>query len=263
MAALMIMALLIVSSVVGSPSGNKDILVAIEEMERANYFTFVMLINMIPPNLFQGNVTFLMPSDRSLSRAMIPAQNSVVDLLLHHSIPSPLLFDHLLHLPTNSMLPTSNPDLMLKVSNSGRRSFFLGNVKIVSPNICTNGYSVRCHGIDGVISIDKPQLASPITCPRVASAAAPLLAPSSPSPSPSPAPASDPPHGAAYETSVGGRPGMDLALTTCVAFVWLLYTKLDFTVFSIYKFVMFISLNNKASEPEVDGMIQFHDDDVD
>ncbi|XP_024961753.1 FAS1 domain-containing protein SELMODRAFT_448915-like [Cynara cardunculus var. scolymus] len=221
------MALMIISSVVATPSGNKDISVAIEEMERANYFTFVMLINMVPPNLFQGNVTFLMPSDRSLSRTMVPAQNSVMDLLLRHSIPSPLLFDHLLHLPTNSMLPTSNPDLMLKVSNRGRRSLFLGNVKIVSPNICTHGYSVRCHGIDGVISIEKPGLASPITCPRVASAAAPLplLAPPSPSPSPSSAPASDPPHGAAYETSGGVRPQMELALTTWMAFVWLLYSK--------------------------------------
>ncbi|KAI3519395.1 hypothetical protein L1887_08460 [Cichorium endivia] len=206
----------IISSVVASP-GNDDIVIAIQEMESANYFTFVMLIKMVPPNLFQGNVTFLMPSDRSLSKTMI-SQNGVVDLLLRHSIPSPLLFDHLLRLPTNSMLPTSNPELMLKVSNNGRRGFFLGNVRIVSPNICAHGYSVRCHGIDDVLSIDleKPG----ITCPRITSpvpAAAPSLA------LPSPAPASPPPYGAAYETSGGGRPHMELALT-CMAFVWV-YSK--------------------------------------
>ncbi|KAL7611787.1 FAS1 domain-containing protein SELMODRAFT_448915 [Lactuca sativa] len=207
---------LIISSVFASPSVNNDIVVAIQEMERANYFTFVMLINMVPPSLFQGNITFLMPSDRSLSRTKIP-QNSVVDLLLNHSIPSPLLFDHLIHLPTNSTLPTSNPDLMLKVSNSGRRGLFLGNVRIISPNICTHGYSVRCHGIDDVLSIDikKPE----ITCPRVGSpipATAPLLAPVSQ------APTSTPPHADAYETSGGRRPHIELALT-CIAFIWVLF----------------------------------------
>ncbi|KAI3800247.1 hypothetical protein L1987_35558 [Smallanthus sonchifolius] len=189
-------------------SGKKDIDMAIDEMERANYFTFVMLINMVPPNqLFQGNVTFLMPSDKSLSRSMI-LENSVEDLLLRHSIPSPLLFDHLLHLPTNSILPTSNPDLMLTVSNSGTRGLFLGNVRIVTPNICTHGYSVRCHGIDGVLSVDvqKPGLPSPITC------SSPLLAPPSLAP---------PPH---YETSGGGRPQLKLSFT-CITFVWVLHSK--------------------------------------
>ncbi|CAI9274207.1 unnamed protein product [Lactuca saligna] len=211
----LIMALsLIISSVFASPSANNDIVVAIQEMERANYFTFVMLINMVPPSMFQGNITFLMPSDRSLSRTKIP-QNSVIDLLLNHSIPSPLLFDHLIHLPTNSTLPTSNPDLMLKVSNSGRRGLFLGNVRIVSPNICTHGYLVRCHGIDDVLSVDieKPE----ITCPRVSSpipATTPLLAPTSQ------APASNPPHADAYETSGGRRPHIELTLT-CIVFMWL------------------------------------------
>ncbi|KAL4575691.1 hypothetical protein LXL04_011775 [Taraxacum kok-saghyz] len=218
--ALIIALAFIVSSVVANPSGNNDIDEAIQEMEKANYFTFVMLINMIPPNFFQGNITFLMPSDRSLSRIMIP-QHSVVDLLLNHSIPSPLLFDHLLHLPTNSMLPTSNPNLMLKVSNSGRKDFFLGNVRIVSPNICTHGYSVRCHGIDDVLSIDieKPE----ISCPSIASpipAVAPSLAP------PILTPTSAPPHSDASETSGGSgrRPHMKLALTY-MAFMWVLYSK--------------------------------------
>ncbi|KAL8269037.1 hypothetical protein R6Q59_002835 [Mikania micrantha] len=158
-----------------------DMNMAIDEMERANYFTFVTLLNMVQHNLFQGNVTFLIPSDRSLSRTSIMLENTTVeDLLLRHSIPSALLFDHLLHLPTNTLLPTSNPDLMLKVSNSTTGGLFLGNVRIVAPNVCTRGDSVRCHGIDGVLSIDLhqqiPTGSSIITCSSTA-AAAPLLAP--------------------------------------------------------------------------------------
>ncbi|KAL8227534.1 hypothetical protein R6Q57_015118 [Mikania cordata] len=165
-----------------------DMNMAIEEMERANYFTFVTLLNMVQHNLFQGNVTFLMPSDRSLSRTSIMLENTTVeDLLLRHSIPSALLFDHLLHLPTNTLLPTSNPDLMLKVSNSTTGGLFLGNVRIVAPNVCTRGDSVRCHGIDGVLNIDLhqqiPTGSSIITCSSSSSsssssaAAAPFLAP--------------------------------------------------------------------------------------
>ncbi|GAA0178976.1 hypothetical protein LIER_29909 [Lithospermum erythrorhizon] len=129
---------------------NQNILEAIEEMQKANYFTFIMLLNIAPPDLFAGNVTFLMPTDSMLAKATMP-DNSIVDFLLRHTIPSPLLFDHLIHFPTGSLVPTSSPDLMLKVTNNGRQSFFLNNVRIRSPNICTSGSSIRCHGIDGVL----------------------------------------------------------------------------------------------------------------
>ncbi|GAA0169989.1 hypothetical protein LIER_24354 [Lithospermum erythrorhizon] len=132
------------------PLHNQNIVCAIEEMQKANYFTFVMLLNIAPPDLFAGNVTFLMPTDRMLANAPM-TENAVVDFLLQHSIPSPLLFDNLIHFPTGSLLPTSSPALMLKVTNNGRQSFFLNNVRIRSPNICTSGLSVRCHGIDGVL----------------------------------------------------------------------------------------------------------------
>ncbi|KAK1409434.1 hypothetical protein QVD17_35960 [Tagetes erecta] len=200
----------------GTNESNDDIDMAKDEMERASYFTFVMLVNMVPPNLFQGNVTFLMPSDRSLSRSMIH-ENNVENLLLRHSIPSPLLFDHLLHLPTNSVLPTSNPNLMLKVSNNGRRGLFLGNVRIVTPNICTRGSSVRCHGVDGLLSVDvqKPGLSSSITCSSIA--AGPLVAPA--------AGLSAPPF---YEPSGGanGRPQVKLSVTCMITFVWVLHSNI-------------------------------------
>ncbi|XVF06897.1 hypothetical protein REPUB_Repub06bG0090700 [Reevesia pubescens] len=96
-----------------------------------------------------------MPTDRMLSKTIIP-QNSVPSFLHRHSIPSPLLFQHLQYIPTGSILPSSMPEYLLSISNGGgRRSFYLNNVRIISPNICTSGSSIRCHGIDGVLSAVK------------------------------------------------------------------------------------------------------------
>ncbi|XP_019184189.1 PREDICTED: FAS1 domain-containing protein SELMODRAFT_448915-like [Ipomoea nil] len=166
-------------------SRSPDILVAIEEMQKANYFTFVMLINMAPLDLFQANITFLMPNDRTLSRAIIP-ESDAVNFLLRHTIPSALLFEHLQHFPTGSMIPTSKPDLMLRVTNYGRRQFFLNTSRLISPNICTRGSSVRCHGIDGVLqeatimaNASPPHTA---TSPPAASAAPPPSADPAPTP---------------------------------------------------------------------------------
>lgn len=123
---------------------------ATQEMQRANHFTFVTLINLAPPDMFRGGITFLMPNDKALSAADVD-ETSIVDFLLRHSIPSPLLIDQLANFPTGSMIPTSEPGFMFRVSNDGRRRFFLSNVRIVSPNICTRGSTIRCHGVDGVV----------------------------------------------------------------------------------------------------------------
>lgn len=141
---------LLLSSVSTATNSNSDIRQAIEEMRTANYFTFIMLINMAPADLIQGNITFLMPRDRTLSQTLIQ-ENDVADFLQRHSIQSPLAFDHLQHFPTGSMIPTSIPDLFLRVNNSGNMHFFLNNARVVSPNICTKSASIRCHGIDQVL----------------------------------------------------------------------------------------------------------------
>ncbi|XP_022719616.1 FAS1 domain-containing protein SELMODRAFT_448915-like [Durio zibethinus] len=153
---LVIMALFQLTTSTNIPPKDQDLSVAIQEMQKANYFTFVMLINMSPRDRkLLGNVTFLMPNDRMLSKATIP-QNAVSSFLLRHSVPSPLLFEHLQYVPTGSVLPSSMPEYMLSISNGGgRRSFFLNNVRIISPNICTAGSSIRCHGIDGVLTSVK------------------------------------------------------------------------------------------------------------
>ncbi|KAI3411305.1 FAS1 domain-containing protein [Psidium guajava] len=129
---------------------NPHLLAAIEEMKRANYFSFVMLINMSPPVLLEGNLTFFMPDDRTLSRIVLPT-DEVSGFVLRHSIPKPLLFDYLEHIPTGSLIPTSVPGDMVRINNEGRRSFFIDNVRITQPNVCVAGSSIRCHGIDGVL----------------------------------------------------------------------------------------------------------------
>ncbi|KAG7550921.1 FAS1 domain [Arabidopsis thaliana x Arabidopsis arenosa] len=132
---------------------NHELSIAIEEMEKANYFSFVMLINMLPSvnPRFLANVTFLMPKDKTLSRSnIINQQDSVSEFLLRHSIPSSLLFEHLNLIPNGSIVPSSLPHYTLEISNGGRSNYFLNNVKIISRNICSLG-SIKCHGIDGIL----------------------------------------------------------------------------------------------------------------
>ncbi|XP_054814691.1 uncharacterized protein LOC129315155 [Prosopis cineraria] len=131
---------------------NQDLVAATEEMQRANYFTFVTLINMSPPDArLEANITFLMPKDRMLSRMTMPVR-SVSDFLLRHSIPSPLLIETLEKFPTGTTIPSSLPNYMLRIISTGRKNFVINNVKIISPNICVVGSSIRCHGIDGILS---------------------------------------------------------------------------------------------------------------
>ncbi|CAI9755305.1 unnamed protein product [Fraxinus pennsylvanica] len=198
---ILLMALMSSATAIDTPSRNQVIPTAIEEMQRANYFTFVMLLKMAPSDLINGNITFLMPNDRILAKAGMP-ESRVVNFLLGHSIPSPLLMEHLLHFPTGTLIPTSMPGFVLKISNDGRSRFFLNNVRIISPNICTRG-SIRCHGIDGVVQatsiMPQPDIVPP-ACPSNSTrggtpvAAAPPTAPSSPSPeSLAPVPVTAPP----------------------------------------------------------------------
>ncbi|TXG48710.1 hypothetical protein EZV62_024585 [Acer yangbiense] len=172
-----IMSILISASAAATrptPTKNQDLVVAIEEMQRANYFTFVMLINMSP--LPHQNVTFLMPNDKILSRANL-LQQSVSDFLLLHSIPSALLFENLEHIPSGSLIPSSIPEYMLKIYNGGRKNFLLNNVKIISPNICTLGSSIRCHGIDGMLDITQNNTSVlPPTCSGNASSTPDVVA---------------------------------------------------------------------------------------
>ncbi|MED6147591.1 hypothetical protein PIB30_045222 [Stylosanthes scabra] len=135
-----------------NPARNQDLVAATAEMQRANYFTFVMLLNMSPPDVVRlENVTFLMPNDRMLSNILLH-EGSVAGFLLRHSIPSPLLYDTLKQFPTGTTIPSSLPNCMLRITNNGRKNYTINNVRLISPNICVAGSSIRCHGIDGVLS---------------------------------------------------------------------------------------------------------------
>ncbi|XP_047966202.1 FAS1 domain-containing protein SELMODRAFT_448915-like [Salvia hispanica] len=176
-----ILTLTISLSTAAAAAMSQDIAAATQEMQKANYFTFVMLLHMAPPEAFRGgNVTFLMPNDKTLAAAGAAVGGgggAVLDFLLRQSIPSALLFDHLERFPTGTMIPASKPGFMYRVSNGGRRRYFLGNVRVTSPNICTRGYSVRCHGVDGVaepVMVPRPDIPRPApTCGGDVAAPAP------------------------------------------------------------------------------------------
>lgn len=171
------------------PPINHDLLVATQDMQMARHFTFVMLINMAPGSLTQGNVTFLVPNDWTLAQTPIP-ENDVIDFLLRHSIPSPLLFEHLVQIPTGSVIPTEKPGFLLRIFNSGRRSFYLNNVRIIRPDICTQGSSFRCHGIDRVVqAIRVPgHNHPPLPPPRASNCSSPAVSAAPPALWPPPVP---------------------------------------------------------------------------
>ncbi|KAF9608111.1 hypothetical protein IFM89_006038 [Coptis chinensis] len=152
---ILVMAFAATANTSNKTSRNENLAVAIHEMQTATYFSFVMLIKMYKAGKMQGNITFLMPSDRTLSEITLPKE-AINDFMLRHTIPSTLLFDHLQGFPTGSMIPTSQSDYMLRISNNGRKNFYLNNVQIIKPNICTAGSSIRCHGIKGVLMPMEP-----------------------------------------------------------------------------------------------------------
>lgn len=185
LAIILFLGLILSAAAANESPRNKDLVVALKEMQFANYFSFVMLIKMLNGSI-PCNITFLVPKDRMLSNVSVP-EKAVPEFLMRHSIPTPLLFDHLEHFPTGSIIPTYEPGFMLRVSNGGRRRFRLNEVRIIHPNICTAGSSIRCHGIDGVLSIPEPggSIIAPSPSLSCDNASAPR---SPPAPGTSPAP---------------------------------------------------------------------------
>lgn len=167
-AALLMAFLLSPSSATDNESAetNKDIVIAEREMQRANYFTFVTLINMVQDKV-RANTTFLMPSDRMLSKTLIP-EKQVLEFLLRHSIPAPLFFEDLKRLPNGTLIPAYEPEYMIRVTNKGRKRFYVNNIQLVSPNICIAGDSFRCHGINGVLKREVSKRGTPISCSHAA-----------------------------------------------------------------------------------------------
>lgn len=116
-----------------------DLSISIYQMHRANYFTFVLPLKMVQDPVPQ-NITFLMPNDRNLSSISLSTDE----------IPD-FHWRHLSHFRTGLIIPTCKTQYMLRVSNGGRQRFCLNNVRLTSPNICSSGSSIKCHGIDGIL----------------------------------------------------------------------------------------------------------------
>jgi hypothetical protein len=95
--------------------GNGDIASTAQEMQRACYFTFVMLIRMVQEKI-PHNTTFLMPNDRMLSTATIP-ESQVMEFLSRHSIPAPLMFNDLIKLPNATIVPTAHSSQTITITN--------------------------------------------------------------------------------------------------------------------------------------------------
>ncbi|MQL95595.1 hypothetical protein Taro_028261 [Colocasia esculenta] len=125
---------------------------AVNEMQRKGYYSFAMLINMVQDSM-EGQVTFLVPTDEALSETP-PAEGRVLEFLQIHSIPAPLLYEDLRRLPDGTAIPTNQTGCMVTISSGGgnKVGLFLNGIELVQADVCVNGSSIRCHGINGVLS---------------------------------------------------------------------------------------------------------------
>ncbi|KAJ7964719.1 FAS1 domain-containing protein [Quillaja saponaria] len=145
-----------------NPVNQTDLLAAMADMRNQSYHGFVILLKIldsIPNSLRDTDVTFLMPNDEDLSAIAV---NPNRDFILSHSIPTPLLLNHLLHFPNGTLVPSSIPSRMISITNNGETGLFVNNARIVTPNVCTSSF-IRCHGISAAIDFSNmaPLLPSP------------------------------------------------------------------------------------------------------
>lgn len=152
------------------PKLSSDITTTVQEMQRARYFTFVMLIRMVQEKI-PRNTTFLMPSDRLMSTASI-SESQVLEFLSRHSIAAPLKFDDLIKLPNGTVVPTRHSGDTLTVTNSRHQKLYINSIELTTPDLCHSGKFFRCHGIDGVI---RPTAAQRVKAACTHTSAAPVI----------------------------------------------------------------------------------------
>ncbi|KAL5206151.1 hypothetical protein ABZP36_034360 [Zizania latifolia] len=170
-ASLLIALVVLASNTAAAPAPvevNGNIVSTTQEMQRARYFTFVMLIRMVQKKI-PHNTTFLMPNDRLLSTASIP-ENQVLDFLSRHSIPAPLMFNDLVRLPNGTIVPTGHLSQTIIITNWDHQKLYFNNVELTSPDICHVGDLFRCHGINGIIRPILPR-GKGLACPHTAAPA--------------------------------------------------------------------------------------------
>ncbi|KAF5204739.1 Fasciclin-like arabinogalactan family protein [Thalictrum thalictroides] len=130
---------------------------AITDMRAKSYYGFVILLDMLnttTKSTLSQEVTFFMPIDSQLAEYPI-SPDKLVDFILSHSIPEPLVFSELAHVPTGTLIPSFLSD-QFRISKLGRH-VFVNNAQIVAPNVCSST-TIRCHGINAVIDKRKNRL---------------------------------------------------------------------------------------------------------
>ncbi|KAG6516919.1 hypothetical protein ZIOFF_020294 [Zingiber officinale] len=198
------------------PTFDGGLSLATHEMQRAGYFSFTMLVNMVRDKL-PCNATFLVPTDRTLAKLVL-SEDKILDFLLAHTIPAPLRFRDLACLPTGTVLPTYLAGNMIEITNRGRREFYLNDTLLVYPDVCIAGFTFRCHGIAAVmLPPQPPQLPPPLTPVSAEPAPAPVLPP--PAVASSPGRDVNPGVNPSLATSSSARVGLSMI---CVAMMQLL-----------------------------------------
>lgn len=158
------------ATVPSPPKVSSDITTTVQEMQRARYFTFVMLVRMVQEKI-PRNTTFLMPSDRLMSTASI-SESQVLEFLSRHSIAAPLKFDDLIKLPNGTVVPTRHSGDTITVTNSRDQKLYINGIKLTIPDLCHSGKLFRCHGINGVI---RPTAAQRVKAACTHTSAAPVI----------------------------------------------------------------------------------------
>ncbi|XP_023511643.1 uncharacterized protein LOC111776440 [Cucurbita pepo subsp. pepo] len=127
-----------------------------DNMISKSYHGFVILLKILNSShkdWQNSELTFFMPPDQELSQAAISPER-IHDFVLNHSIPTALLLNNLLHFPNGSLVPSSIPNRMIRITNCRKMSVCVNDARIVTPNVCLNS-SIRCHGISTTMTYDR------------------------------------------------------------------------------------------------------------
>lgn len=130
-----------------------DLQVAMADMRAKSYHGFVILLKMFngtSSSLQSTDITFLMPNDEKLSESSLRS-DLLHEFILSHSIPTPLVYNNMLHFPNGTLVPSSLPGRMLSITNGGKSGMFVNNAKIVTSNVCVNSL-IKCHGISSEVA---------------------------------------------------------------------------------------------------------------
>ncbi|KAF9610285.1 hypothetical protein IFM89_021846 [Coptis chinensis] len=129
-----------------------DLPLAMSNMRSQSYYGFVILLDMLNATTkasLSQQATFLMPSDEQLGQYTIPPSR-LEEFIVSHTIPKPLVFSDLAHVPSGTLIPSVFNNRLLRIARVGRR-VFVNNAQIVTPNVCSSA-TIKCHGISSVIS---------------------------------------------------------------------------------------------------------------